>query len=700
MNSKARHRSLVTRLLWALSLVLWLGLLVPGEPASGAAGSVALPPPGTGVDARWNASSSLQPAMIMEDFTWFAGHSDPSFGNTRMFHAVDIENGILFAATGQGLQIVDVRGGPTQTELSYIWGYFRGASAFPGWDFSDKDWFIKYLDAPAGNPNLVALGMEEQGFAIVNTSNPAAPVVAYQTMNFPTSQVYSVRAAGTDWAYALNMNNQVNRFNLTAASGLNRCLDGQPNVCPNVSQGAVSALGTGWTALHGVGNFLATGKWNPGLIKIWSLTDPAAPSQVLQIDAPAMSVAMWQEGASYYLARLDAAKKLWIHDVSCIAVGACTNAPVVWSQQLTAPSVLSLKYVTVSQAAGKTYLYLGGDDLGSCVAQREYLFDVTSPATASHDDLTPKIDPDGYWGWYYQSCPTGFNLVGPRAGMVYASTSGTHLYRAAMTILDAHLVVGDTGIPSVTMTSSTTNPTSQTTIPVTVTFSEPVINFIASDISITNGTVQAFTGSGASYSFNLVATAGATSVIANIAAGVAQDSESNPNTAAAPFSRTIDTVAPTVTISSNSPNPTSQTMIPVMVTFSESVTGFVASDISVTNGTVQAFGGGGSVYSFNLVATAGATSVTANIAAGVAQDSAGNLNTAAAAFSRTIQLPAATQDTLALYSPSTNAISLIDTLQDLPPAGNYNTFTSNAPVVGTGWVMGDWNGDGQKTPGL
>jgi len=61
-------------------------------------------------------------------------------------------------------------------------------------------------------------------------------------------------------------------------------------------------------------------------------------------------------------------------------------------------------------------------------------------------------------------------------------------------------------------------------------------------------------------------------------------------------------------------------------------------------------------------------------------------------------LPAS--DTLALYNPSFGYISLLNTLQTNPPAGAYNMYVSNAPVLGTGWVMGDWNGDGQKTPGL
>ncbi len=58
-------------------------------------------------------------------------------------------------------------------------------------------------------------------------------------------------------------------------------------------------------------------------------------------------------------------------------------------------------------------------------------------------------------------------------------------------------------------------------------------------------------------------------------------------------------------------------------------------------------------------------------------------------------------DTLAMYNTSTGAASLIDTLQDQPPGSAYTTYTPNSPVIGNGgFVMGDWNGDGQKTPGI
>jgi hypothetical protein len=74
---------------------------------------------------------------------------------------------------------------------------------------------------------------------------------------------------------------------------------------------------------------------------------------------------------------------------------------------------------------------------------------------------------------------------------------------------------------------------------------------------------------------------------------------------------------PTVTLSSSSAATTSAALIPVTVTFSESVTGFAGTDISVTNGTVTDFAGSEAAYSFNVDPTATGT-VTVQVAADVA----------------------------------------------------------------------------------
>ncbi len=441
MNSDARLRSFLNRSVWMPALVV--GLLLTGGPAFAAGKSPAKPVPGpSGSDARWDSGSPLQPAAILGDSTRFAGHSDPARGEVLMYHAVDIEDGVLFSATGQGITVHDIRSGPSAAgSSSYLYGWITGGH-FPGWEHvGDSDWFIKHLDAPEGNGDVVALTMDAQGFAVINSANPAAAFVAYQSKSF-TNQVYAARIGSTDWAYTLDNAGKVVRFNMTAALAFTKtCLDVPAGTCAGVQKGIVSSLGSeSWVTMGGTGAFLATGKWlGGGPIKIWSLADPASPSLALQINASARGLTMWQAGGSYYLARIDSTgKKLAIHNVSCIASGACSSAPEVWSTTLTSPTVLP--YVTASTDGGKAYLYIGGDDYGSCVAQREFIYDVTSPG--SPVELTPKKHAAGYWGWYYQDCETGFNLVGPRI----AKVSGGHLYRAANSILDAHKI-GQAGPP-------------------------------------------------------------------------------------------------------------------------------------------------------------------------------------------------------------------------------------------------------------
>src|SRR5207302_5280439 len=74
-------------------------------------------------------------------------------------------------------------------------------------------------------------------------------------------------------------------------------------------------------------------------------------------------------------------------------------------------------------------------------------------------------------------------------------------------------------------------------------------------------------------------------------------------------------------------NPTNTSPIPVMVTFSETVTGFDATDLTLTNATASNFMGSGAGYSFDLVPS-GQGAVSVSVAANKAVDAANNGNTA------------------------------------------------------------------------
>ncbi|MDQ3248774.1 MAG: Ig-like domain-containing protein, partial [Chloroflexota bacterium] len=210
-----------------------------------------------------------------------------------------------------------------------------------------------------------------------------------------------------------------------------------------------------------------------------------------------------------------------------------------------------------------------------------------------------------------------------------------------------------TTAPTVTINQAVgqTDPTLNIPINFTVVFNEPVSGFVSGDVSL-SGTAGATTASvtesapnnGTTYN---VAVSGMTTngtVIADIAASAASDAGGNGNAASTSSDNTVtfvaDSTAPSVALSSAAPDPTNTSPIPVTAQFSENVLGFTASDIGASNATLSNFVAvDGDTYTFDLV-PGGQGLVTADIAAGVAQDAVGNPNTAATQFSRTFDTSA------------------------------------------------------------
>src|SRR5207245_4181321 len=93
--------------------------------------------------------------------------------------------------------------------------------------------------------------------------------------------------------------------------------------------------------------------------------------------------------------------------------------------------------------------------------------------------------------------------------------------------------------PTVSMTSAAPNPTRSGSIRVTVTVSEPVVDFTASALIVGNGSVSNFMGSGTSYTFTLSPTTLGTLTTVDILANAFHDAVGNGNMAAAQFSRTF-----------------------------------------------------------------------------------------------------------------------------------------------------------------
>jgi len=164
---------------------------------------------------------------------------------------------------------------------------------------------------------------------------------------------------------------------------------------------------------------------------------------------------------------------------------------------------------------------------------------------------------------------------------------------------------------------------------VTIEFIEDVTGFTLGDITVGNGSASNFQATdGNTYTADITPD-GNGDITIDVAASVAQDADGNNNAAAPQVVTTFDNVSPTVQIL-NAPSARNTTPFNVTIEFSEDVTGFTIDDISVGNGSASNFQTtDGNTYTADITADGGGGTLTIHVAASVAQDVAGNNNTAA-----------------------------------------------------------------------
>ena len=196
-------------------------------------------------------------------------------------------------------------------------------------------------------------------------------------------------------------------------------------------------------------------------------------------------------------------------------------------------------------------------------------------------------------------------------------------------------------VASIVHGTPSSSPTNADSLTWRVTFSEAVSNVDTADFAVdgTTATLSVSAVSGVTGAYDVTASGGnlagvTATVTLSIAAGHGiQDAASNALTNTTPTGTdesdyVVDNTAPTVTITGVPA--TSTAAFTATFTFSEDVTGFVAGDITVGNGTASAFTAttADRVYTASITPTANGE-VTVDVAADAAEDEAGNGNTAA-----------------------------------------------------------------------
>jgi hypothetical protein len=265
-----------------------------------------------------------------------------------------------------------------------------------------------------------------------------------------------------------------------------------------------------------------------------------------------------------------------------------------------------------------------------------------------------QVDPDGKIFNVAVSGMTTDGTVIPQllAGVAHDAAGNPN---AASTSTDNQVYFNTTPTVTINQATDQADPASGSPVYFTVTFSEPVIGFTASDVVVT-GTAFGNPAATPTVSVTQVDDAGAVyrvavngikcsgTVIATIPADAAQDLAVTPNknTASTSTDNAVycDIVVPTVTIAAPE-SPTGTSPINFTVTFGQPVADFAAADVVVTG---TAFGdpavaatvnvtqvdGDGMIYKVAVSGMKTDGTVIVNIPAGVAHDAANNPNSAAA----------------------------------------------------------------------
>jgi uncharacterized protein YraI len=192
--------------------------------------------------------------------------------------------------------------------------------------------------------------------------------------------------------------------------------------------------------------------------------------------------------------------------------------------------------------------------------------------------------------------------------------------------------------PTITINSDKSSLKAGETASLTFTLSEPSTDFSSADVTIAGGSLSAFTGSGTSYSATFTPTSNSTTpATINVLANTFTDGAGNNNSPATQLSITIDTVIPTVLITSDKASLKSGETASLTFILSESSTDFASTDVTIAGGSLSAFTGSGTSYSATFTPTPNSTtSATINVLANTFTDAAGNNNSAASQLSITV----------------------------------------------------------------
>ena len=190
--------------------------------------------------------------------------------------------------------------------------------------------------------------------------------------------------------------------------------------------------------------------------------------------------------------------------------------------------------------------------------------------------------------------------------------------------VDSFSITYDGTAPTATISTTVSDPTDVSPIPVTITLSEEVAGFTVEDLAVTGGEASTLqTEDSMVFTTEITPSDDPVTVTVDLAADKVFDVAGNGNTAAEGISVEYDSSVPTAAVSFNTAieegELTNLTVVKVSVTFTEPVDGFTAGELYVDNGTASGLQVvNASEYTVNITPSEDGQ-VTIQVPAGVAQ---------------------------------------------------------------------------------
>ena len=235
--------------------------------------------------------------------------------------------------------------------------------------------------------------------------------------------------------------------------------------------------------------------------------------------------------------------------------------------------------------------------------------------------INPSVNFDGESDYYVEFASGVFE---DESANVFGGISGATTW---------NFTVEDVASPTVVVSTTESSPTSASPFSVTITFSEAVQDFIAGDISVTNGTASNLITSNDTIFTADITPDGELTVSIMIPTGVAQDLSGNGNVVSNEISVDYDSTSPSVVLSATESSPTNVSPFVLTIEFNEGVTDFEITDLTLANCTADNFieVKTDTTFTVNITPSADGT-VTVDLVSGKAHDYAGNGNTASNQF--------------------------------------------------------------------